>query len=178
MSTKRKRRRGHIHSQTHPAGYGWLRKPKAPTWSDVRAAGRQQLGTSLSTGPWNQTPYMVLSTVTAQVENLTCFRFLTVRYNSNDNLVVHSSDVHVKVSEAGVTGISKTWLLTARAAKSVWRGIHGGSHRWDAPARVACQSHTASKRGQRCWETAVWANGSPKIYTSCLRKGLPDWYCL
>lgn len=178
MSTKRKRRRGHTHSQTRLAGYGWIRNPEAPTWSDMTAAGRQQLDVSLSKGPRNQTPHMVLLTVTAQVENLTCFRFLTVRYNSNDNFVVHSSDVHVKVPEAGVTEMSKTRLLTTRAVKSGWRGTHRGSCRRDAPGRVECQLHTASKRGQRCWEPAVWANGSPQMHTSHLRKGIPDWYCL
>lgn len=30
------------------------------------------------------------------------FKFLTVQYNSNDNLAVHSSDIHFKVSGAGV----------------------------------------------------------------------------
>lgn len=38
------------------AGYGWIRNPKAPTWSDVIAAERQQLDMSLSKGPPEPNP--------------------------------------------------------------------------------------------------------------------------
>lgn len=74
------------------------------------------------------------------------FTFLTVRYNSNDNLAVHSSDIHFKVSEAGFKQVSKTRCLTARGIDSAGRGAHGGSCRTDDPGRWRA-SYTRQHRG-------------------------------
>lgn len=75
-----------------------------------------------------------------------CFKLSTVRYDSDDNLVVHSSDIHFKVSEAGVTEVRKTRRLTTRGMESSRRGAHAGSCKRRAPGRVARQLLKTAKR--------------------------------
>lgn len=95
-----------------------------------------------------------------------CFKCLTVQCNSNDNLPVHSSDIHFQVSEAGVTEGSKTWCLSPRGIKSGWRGAHGGSRKTDVPGRWHA-NYTGQLRGDRGAERhPCGQRRSPNAYKS------------
>lgn len=106
-----------------------------------------------------------------------CFKLLTGQYDSDDNLVVHSSDIHFKVSEARVTEVRKTWRLTPRGMESGWRGAQADSRR----RRLLAGWHARYSRQQRGTEGLRdnhVANGGPEMHTSQLRKGFPDRDCV
>lgn len=104
-----------------------------------------------------------------------CLKFLTVQYNHNDNLVVHSSDIHFKVSAAQVTEVSQTSGVSPPEAQSLVGEGHLEAH-WEREAHGRWP-YTRQQKWDSGAETAMWANGGPKMQTSHLRKGFP-WLIL